>query len=250
MSDTHAFDPAPSAPAVILCVGADRDALAALRESLSGTDYEVRTATPPVGVSALEDADCVVCGPTATRQEGADVLATLESRAPLPLPLVLCTDGRSETTGFEATTDRAEVVVLEADDGTLFDRLPPVVDALVGAAQAQTIARRALAALETSPDGFAIVEPGGTFEFVDRTYAVRFGYTPGALLGRPWQVCFPEEEAERLRSDALPSVRANWQWLGGCVGRRADGESFSAELRLCGLEDRSLVFCLSGNPDD
>jgi PAS domain-containing protein len=211
---------------------------------LSDDRFDVRVTEPPVCATELLDGpDCVVYGPGAPPSEGVELLAAVRDRGST-LPFVLVAGTASEGL-VESVTGQRLAAVLPADAATDSNStvLGGCVVRLVGYVRLEALARRALSAVRASGEGVAFTDPDGTLAFVTRTYARRFGYEPEALRGRPWTVCFPSAEASRLRSTALTSVREGWQWVGGCVGQRADGTSTdTVRLRITGLKDDSLVF--------
>lgn len=109
-------------------------------------------------------------------------------------------------------------------------------DAEPGRARPAVRAARLAAGVEAVRDGVAIVAPDGTVEYANRMFAGRFGRDRDAIVGAPWRDLFPDEEVRRLRSDAFPGVEDGWRWTGECVGRRPDGERFTARTGVVGLD--------------
>jgi PAS domain S-box-containing protein len=212
------------------------------RGLLSDDRFDVRGTEPPVDAAEVAgDPDCIVFGPGAPLSEGIELLAAVRDRgSTLPFVLVAAT---ASDDAVESVAGRHLAALLPADVVGVPGVLRGCVTRLVGQARLEALARRALAAVRASGEGVAFADPDGTLAFVTRAYARRFGYEPEGLRGRPWTACFPSAEASRLRSNALTTVREGWQWVGGCVGQRADGTcTDTVRLRITGLEDDSLVF--------
>ena len=92
------------------------------------------------------------------------------------------------------------------------------------------------AALEASPGGVLIVDPGGQILFANSETARIFGYGPEELIGQPIEVLVPERfRAQHPANVAAflssPSKRA----MGAgrdLVGRRKDSSEFPVEVGL------------------
>lgn len=231
----------PTSTTVDVLAVADDAGTRAVRSSLSGDRFDVRTATPPVDArDVAAGPDCVVYGPTATPRAGLELLAAVRERSSSPAFVVVAGSATPETAESVARRDRA--VLLPTGEAGPPPALRGCVARLVDHARVRSLARRALAAVETSGEGVAIADPDGTLAFVTRAFAGRFGSATEDLRGRHWESCFPPREVDRLRADALTAVREGWQWDGGCEGLRADGATVPLGVRLAGLDDGSLVF--------
>ncbi len=205
----------------------------------------------------IESIDCVVSGNVPTRNEDGTetetetenrTLETVRQHNP-ELPVVYFVEECSEAILTQLCSTRRVDFLQKGADETTMALLDCRIRAIVDRQRRSALARRALVALETVPNGVAIVTPAGTFELVDRVFAAEFGADRDDLLGRPWHTVYPDEEADRLRSTALPTVEDGWRWTGRCVGRRIDGTTFTARTGIVGLEDGGLVFVL-GAPSE
>lgn len=228
---------APGAAPTVLCVDDDPDYLdvsaVCLREQ---TAFEVRTETDPRAVlDSLDGVDCVVSDYAMPGMDGHELLAAVRERRP-SLPFVLCT-GSSMDDLFETVIDREWTEVVRKDrPHTTASLVAERVRRLLATRRWETLARRAVAALDETREGVAVVDSDGTFAVVNRTFARRFGYDRADLIGRDWRTCYPDEESDRIESTALESVREEWRWTASCVGLRADGETFSARTCVVGLD--------------
>ncbi|MFC7140847.1 response regulator [Halosimplex aquaticum] len=238
--------PTPEEPIEVLCVDDDPDYLGLIEAHLSGhDDFSVRTETASsVAADAVDQVDCVVSDYDMPGMDGLDLHAEVRERSPT-LPFVLFTGSARKKLAEEFPDDIWTEFLRKDDPETAMPILASRIRRLVGHHRTLRAANRTLTAIEATRDGIAVVGPDGTITFANRVFASRLGVEPDELAGRPWQTCFPDDEVERLESTAIETVRDNWQWTGGCRYVTADGEEFAAQTRVAGLDDGSLVFCLT-----
>ena len=236
-----------AAPVAVLGVAADTETGERLRARLGGDD-RIRVeavSTPNVAPSHVDAVDCVVSEGDVAAAALLDLLATVRERdATLPFVL-LATDPPRPVVDALGEAHWAEHLRPTSD----VERSDPVhrrIRSLVGYRRVTALARRALAALRQGSDAVAIVGPDDAVEFVNPLFARQFGATPEELVGREWRDLFTDGEVERLETDAFPSLADGWRWVGVCVGRRDDGESFTRRTRIDALDDGGLVFTLPG----
>lgn len=238
------------APVTVLCVDDDQDFLDLTADMLDEASFDVRTETSPVAaVDRIDDVDCVVSDYRMPTMDGLELLATIREDRPT-LPVVFCT-GSSVSDLTDAVTDSewTDVVRKDRPDVTAA-LLRSRVRGLVARDRTTALARRAMAALDESSDAVAVVTPAGRFAVVNQAFARQFGYDREELLDRDWRGCYPDGEVERLESTAMETVTEDWQWTGGCVGKRENGNTFTARTRIVGLDDGSVVFCVSEASSD
>ncbi|WP_135364853.1 response regulator [Halosimplex halophilum] len=235
----------------VLCVDDDPDYLDLIELHLSEhDDIAVRTETVPAEALAhVEDVDCVVSDYDMPGTNGLEFLSDVRARAPT-LPFVLFT-GSERAAIAEEIPDATWTEFLRKDSpATTMSILAGRIRRLVHHRRTMRTAERSLTAIEATGDAVAVVDPDGAFSFVNRVFASRFGADPDDLVGRPWRACFPDEEVQRLESTALETVRDDWQWTGGTVCETDGGDTFTAQTRVAGLDDGSLVFCLTGAAEE
>ncbi|WP_459193528.1 PAS domain S-box protein [Halosimplex sp. J119] len=154
-------------------------------------------------------------------------------------------DGES-VSGVELKRVRAdgEVIDVSLSTGPIYDEDGEVTE-LVGYIEDITerkerereLAARS-AAMEQASDGIAILDENSVYQFVNQAHADVYGYDdPGAFLDETWEMCYHEEERERLAEEAVPSLLEEGEWRGEAVGLTADGERFPQELSLTALDD-------------
>lgn len=259
-ADVPLQEPGAGHPTItVLLVVDERDASNPVWTELDANEqFDRRTVTSATAaLGHLGTVDCVVCEGRMATTNGFDLLDTVRAHEP-DLPIVLVVDWPHDEfdeahDGFGEARDDLEQwvratawtdVVWVDETGAVTTRLARRIHQLVGHQRARALARRALAAVESSRDGIAIVSPDGAFEFVSRSFATRFDYDGDELIGAPWRDVYTEDEVERLTSTALPSVEDGWRWAGTCTGRRRLGETFTVQTCIVGLDDGSLVFAV------
>jgi two-component system cell cycle sensor histidine kinase/response regulator CckA len=101
---------------------------------------------------------------------------------------------------------------------------------------------RQTVAMETSPDGMAILNDKGEYLYVNRALATSFGYaSPKDLAGKDWRLMFPPDEVTRFEQRILPVVAMEHQWQGEATAKNCRGASLPMELALASLPDGGLV---------
>jgi len=247
--------------AQVLCVDDDEDYVNMVATRLS--DYEDLKVTTETSAAAALDSlgqtDCLVSDYEMPGMDGLELLATVREYAP-QLPFVLFTgtepDEICDQIPDEVWTDDQipdEVwteYLRKGNSETTMSILAGRIRRLVDHHRTLRDANRSFTAIEATGDGIATVSPDGTITFVNRVFASHFGVEPDDLVGRPWQTCFPDDEVDRFESTALRTVRDDWQWTGGCVCETDDGETFTVQTCVAGLDDGSFVICLTGSDDE
>lgn len=98
-------------------------------------------------------------------------------------------------------------------------------------------------ALEQAADGVAMIDPAGRFIFMNAQHAKMFGYeSDSALIGRPWSVLYPIDEAERLVREVFPLLEAPGnRWRGMAYGVSREGAQVRQEVSLTTLGDGGIL---------
>ncbi|WP_230198760.1 PAS domain S-box protein [Halopiger djelfimassiliensis] len=238
-------------PITVLVV-AEQPSLERIEAILGDADrLEVRTAsTVSDALDRLADVDCLVLVPSVSDAKATAVVDRLRQRLP-DLPIVVLDDESApaslpaDAAGSRQWVDHV-VVDPERSDSVLLERLGRRVRSLVERRRLAALSRRSLASVELAKDAIAIVGVDDEIEFANHSYAVQFGYDRAELRGVPWQQLFTDDTVDRLESTAIPTAAEGWRWTGTCTARRSTGKTFTAQVRLGGLEDGSLVFVVDG----
>ncbi|MFB6141371.1 MAG: response regulator [Halosimplex sp.] len=235
----------------VLCVDDDPDYLDLIAAHLSDHgDFAVETETvPEEALAAVDRVDCVVSDFEMPGMDGLDLLAAVRERAST-LPFVLFTGFERGELPDEIPSETWTEFLRKGDPGTTMAVLAGRIRRLVDHHRTLQTVQRSLTAIETTGDGIAVVAPDGEFTFVNRVFASHLSADPDDLAGRSWRTAFPDDEVDRLESSALRTVRDDWQWTGGCTLETDGGETVTAQTRVVGLDDGSLVFCLTATGDE
>ncbi|WP_440770776.1 PAS domain S-box protein [Natronorubrum sp. DTA28] len=158
------------------------------------------------------------------------------------VPFVLCTDSGSEALASDAIAAGVTDYVRKE---TASDEYPVLANRLVNAvetARSQRHHERQRRAIETAREGISLLDPDGTFVYVNRAYAECFGYEPAALIGEHWELLYTDEDAATVREEVLPTVRAEGYWHDESTGVRADGSRIVVDHTLS-TTDRNGLIC-------
>lgn len=94
------------------------------------------------------------------------------------------------------------------------------------------------AVIESAIDGMGFSDDTGELCYVNPALAELHGYDePADLVGASWKVLFPEDEADRIEREILPTVVERGYWRGEATGVRADGSRFPQEHSLTAHDD-------------
>lgn len=109
---------------------------------------------------------------------------------------------------------------------------------------------RQVAAIEASDDGIALTDAEGRFIFMNHAHAAMFGYADAAaLVGEPWSVLYPPDEAQRINDEAMPVLVTKGQWRGETQGIAADGTPVEQEIALS-LAPEGGIVCVTRDVGD
>ncbi|GAA0729579.1 PAS domain S-box-containing protein [Halorubrum trapanicum] len=188
---------------------------------------------------ATADVDCVVTDYEMPDRTGLEFLEAVREDHP-DLPVILFTGRGSEAVASDAiaagVTDYLQKSTEESQYAVLANRIRNAVDSATAVRERQ----RHLSAIETAQEGIAILDEE-RFAFVNEAYADLYGYDPAELRGSRWERVVPAEEAQRIRTEILPTVRETGRWHGRSVGRRADGSTFPADRVLSQTDGGEFV---------
>lgn len=97
------------------------------------------------------------------------------------------------------------------------------------------------AALEVAADGVAILDVGGTLEFVNHAFARQAGATAAQLLNQPWLGLYDSSEAELLTHAMRTDLKSLGFWHGEVRARRSGTEHFPQDVSLTLLPQGGVV---------
>ena len=105
-------------------------------------------------------------------------------------------------------------------------------------------------AIEVAMDGIALLDENGVYYFLNESHVKLFGYEKAEeLIGKTWDVIYPDYEIDRLKSLIFPELIKNKKWSGETLGIRKDGVLVNQEITLTALDDGGLI-CVCRIIDD
>ena len=107
--------------------------------------------------------------------------------------------------------------------------------------KAESLLRIQGAAIESSMDGIAVIDPSGNIAYVNDSFKKLYGRGEKELVAYPWLSLHAVEERNRLHKEIVTRLVESGQWGGESVGLRRNGAQFPEEMSLTRLEDGSFV---------
>jgi diguanylate cyclase (GGDEF)-like protein/PAS domain S-box-containing protein len=107
--------------------------------------------------------------------------------------------------------------------------------------RAEALLRTQAAAIESSMDGIAVMNPDGRIAYVNDAFKKLYGYGENELVGLDWLALHEAEEGDHLEESILSRLEHLGQWAGEATGKRRNGVFFPEEISVTRLEDGSFV---------
>lgn len=102
-------------------------------------------------------------------------------------------------------------------------------------------------AVASTMDGIALLDAEGKYYYLNEKHITHFGYTrEEELLGKTWQVFYPDYEVKRIKEDLFPKLARDGRWQGETTGVCKDGTPIYQEITLTGLPHGGLI-CIMRN---
>ena len=102
-------------------------------------------------------------------------------------------------------------------------------------------------AVASTMDGIALLDADGKYYYLNEKHITHFGYKrEEELLGKTWQVFYPEYEVKRIEEDLFPKLARDGRWQGETTGVCKDGTPIYQEITLTGLPHGGLI-CIMRN---
>ncbi|WP_435159337.1 ATP-binding protein [Haladaptatus sp. DFWS20] len=186
------------------------------------------------------DIDCVVTGYDRERSSGLELLDIVRERCP-NLPFILFTDNGSEDIASQAMSSGATNYLRKGGDDIGFFSLAPQIQHAVSYRRTEKEVHRGFRAIEMINEGIALLTDTLDFNYVNEAYAELFGYDQKTLIGRNWEETMTDESSERLRSEIIPNVDSDGEWVGEVTGSRHDGGSLTLVLSVSVVAENEYV---------
>ncbi len=98
-------------------------------------------------------------------------------------------------------------------------------------------------AMDSSVDGLALMEPEGTFLYMNPAFAHIHGFdAPVELAGKRWSDLYSESQWDVIERDVLPQVSRLGYWTGELEGL-GDSGAFHQSVSLTQLEQGRVIVC-------
>ncbi len=95
-------------------------------------------------------------------------------------------------------------------------------------------------AMDANLEGLALLDKG-CFSYMNPAYARMYGYETKDLIGKSWELLFPESVLQDIKQRVFPILQGQGNWRGELTGQRADGSKVAALVSLTLLPDGQVV---------
>lgn len=96
-------------------------------------------------------------------------------------------------------------------------------------------------AINTSHEGIAILNTKGEYVYMNDAHATMFGYEPGELIGKTWEILYKSEDILYFSGEVFPVIEVKGKWNGTYVAYAKDGSPVPEEVYLTALPNGGLV---------
>ncbi|WP_254534616.1 PAS domain S-box protein [Halomarina litorea] len=228
----------------VLHVDDDPDLLDVTQTWLEREDDRIRVrstvdASEALDVLATDRVDCVVSDYAMPRMDGLAFLQAVRERDE-HLPFVLFTGKGTEEVAAEAISLGATDYLRKGSSDTYTVLANRVVN-YVEKHRAELEVERRLKALETAREGISILDEDGRFVYLNQSYADLYGYAVEELLGRHWEVLYPESDVSLVYDEILPAIPVEGRWSGETRQLRKDGSPLLTSHALSYTDSGEMV---------
>ncbi|WP_299331088.1 response regulator [Haloplanus sp.] len=166
--------------------------------------------------------DCIVSDYDMPDQNGLEFLRAVRDEYP-DLPFILYTGKGSEAVAGDAisagVTDYLQKSIGSDQYAVLANRIRNAVERR----DAERERARQLEAIETAREGISILDADGQYIYANQQFADLHGYDPEELIGKHWELVYPEEDVPEVREEILPAVEQAGYWHGETVSPERTG---------------------------
>ena len=207
--------------------------------------FETETASSPSdGLTRLSDStfDCVVSDYDMPRQDGIEFLKAVQEDYP-KLPFILYTGKGSEEVASDAISAGATDYMQKESGTDHFCVLAERIKTLVERTRAERQRQQLTEAIETAHEGIGILDEDNYHINLNQAYADAYSTHPSKVAGMHLTELYPDNEAEHIRNEVLPTVDEVGYWQGRLTGLRAGGETFVQDC-IVSATDQGVTICV------
>jgi len=176
------------------------------------------------------------------RTDGLEFLEAVRADYP-DLPFILFTGKGSEEIASEAISSGVTDYLQKGAGTNRYTVLANRVENATCRYHAEKGMKRGLRAIETAREGIAFLDEDGSFVYVNRAYADVYGYDPDEMVGKHWEILYPDEDVEMIYDEILPAVPEEGRWTGESTHLRKDGTRLVVDHALAYTDEETIV-CL------
>ena len=104
-------------------------------------------------------------------------------------------------------------------------------------------------AMESSADGFAIIDTNGRYDYLNEAYASIFGYNKPDLIGQMWNLQYTNETRVIFEEEVFLNLKKSDYWRGEAYGIKKDGTLVSQDLTFTLLENNKIAINCRDNTE-
>ena len=97
-------------------------------------------------------------------------------------------------------------------------------------------------AVESAPDGVAILDDSGRFIYANDRYRELFGVDDEQILGVEWRIAHPTREHEFLMTEVFRDVEIHGEWRGEVIAEDSMGTARVVELSISDVGEATVWF--------
>ena len=102
--------------------------------------------------------------------------------------------------------------------------------------------RRQTLAMDSSTDGFALIDQKGEHVYANSAFARMLGFDgPQHIVGQPWRLVFALQDMDRIEPEIRRSLAQAQRWSSAISLLRFDGSTLPAELTITAMPDGGTV---------
>jgi len=184
--------------------------------------------------------DCIVSDYDMPGESGIEFLETVRDEYP-DIPFILFTGKGSEEVASDAISAGVTDYLQKKTESEQYTLLANRIKNAVERREAERERNRQLEAIETAQEGISILGEDEQYIYVNQRFADLHGYDSEELIGKHWELVYPDDDIPEVREDILPEVEQEGYWHGETTSLRADGNTVPVDHTLASTDRGELV---------